>query len=228
MNKFWPRFRPLMLFLGTVALLVKPSFAKEKQKDFEDVAQIPWVQVDLRYSTANNFMGENLYGTFHTAYLHRIASAKLRKATVLLQKRKPGWTLLVFDALRPRDVQQQLWNKVKGTESQIYVADPKKGSVHNYGFAVDVSLRDEKGTEIDMGTPFDSFEPLAQPKKEDMFLHQGKLTSAQIFHRHLLRDVMETAGFRQLPLEWWHFDALPKEEVKARYSIVETWHSLTQ
>lgn len=103
----------------------------------------------------------------------------------------------VFDGLRPREVQQRLWDRVKGTEKQSYVADPQKGSVHNYGFAVDLSLQDEQGKEVDMGTPFDSFEPLAQPKLEERFLREGKLSPTHVDHRRLLRDVMESAGFKQ-------------------------------
>lgn len=222
------RSKKLFLFSTVVLFALHPTFAQDLKNDFQDVSQIPGVHVDLRYGSSHNFMGEDLYQKLHTAFLHKTAARQLREAAILLQQRKPEWTLLVFDALRPRDVQQRLWDNVKGTDKQNYVADPQKGSVHNYGFAVDLSMQDEKGTEVDMGTPFDSFEPLAQPKFEDLFLRQGKLTDAQVSHRRLLREVMEKAGFKQLPIEWWHFDALPKEVVKVRYPIVETLESLTK
>lgn len=223
-----PPFDDVFRFSAVALFVLHSTFAHGLKKDFQDVSQILGVHVDLRYASTDNFMGEDLYQELRTAFLHKTAAKKLEKAALLLQNRKPGWKLLVFDGLRPRDVQQRLWDRVKGTEKQIYVADPQKGSVHNYGFAVDLSLQDEQGKEVDMGTPFDSFEPLAQPKLEERFLREGKLSPAHVDHRRLLRDVMESAGFKQFTLEWWHFDALPKEEVKAHYPIVETLESTTK
>ena len=195
--------------------------ALEADKNFSAIDTIPGVAIDLRYASTNNFMQENLYGDFNRAYLHTIAAEKLKKAAAGLQKIKPGWTLLLYDGLRPRSVQWLLWKRVKGTDQQPYVANPKRGSIHNYGFAVDLTLQDAQGNEVDMGTPFDHFGKLAQPTLEKKFLKQGKLTQQQVKNRRLLRQVMENAGFIQLPLEWWHFDALPKKQVKSKYKIIE-------
>ena len=189
--------------------------------NFSAIDSIPGVAVDLRYASTNNFMKENLYGDFNRAFLHRIAADKLKRAAKNLQKIKPGWKLLVYDGLRPRSVQWQLWDRVKGTDQQPYVANPKRGSIHNYGFAVDLTLQDTEGREVDMGTEFDHFGKLAQPALEQKFIKQGKLTRQQVENRRLLRGVMEDAGFIQLPIEWWHYDALPKKEVKANYKIIE-------
>src|SRR5215471_65510 len=123
--------------------------------DYSDVSDIPNVHVDLRYASDNNFLGENLYGDFHRCFLHRVAAEKLRQAAHNLQQTRPGWKLLVFDCLRPRSLQEQLFAAVKGTPRQPYVANPRTGSIHNYGLAVDLSLEDEKGHEVDMGTKFD-------------------------------------------------------------------------
>lgn len=163
----------------------------------------------------------NLYGDFQIPYLHKRAALQLQKAASELQKQKPGWSLLVFDALRPRSVQQRLWDHVKGTPQEPYVANPQSGSIHNYGFAVDLSLVDRSGQEVDMGTPFDDFRDLAQPRHEARFLKEGRLTAEQVQHRQLLRGVMEKAGFIQQPNEWWHYDALPKREVKKYYRLIE-------
>lgn len=190
-------------------------------KDFVDVSNLENVHVSLRYATENNFMKKNIYGDFNQCFLHRIAAEKFRKAALLLQKEKPGWKFLLFDCLRPRSLQIKLFDFVKGTPQQMYVANPKDGSVHNYGFAMDLSLEDENGHEIDMGTGFDNFTPLAQPKREAENLQAGKLTQEQIDHRLILRKVMKQAGFLQLPIEWWHYDALPKKELKEYYKIVE-------
>lgn len=72
-----------------------------------------------------------------------------------------------------------------------------------------------------MGTNFDDFSPLSQPRLEETFLREGKLSKAALENRHLLKTVMESAGFIQLPVEWWHFDALPEKEVKVKYKIIE-------
>jgi len=118
-------------------------------------------------------------------------------------------------------VQRIFWARVVGTALQPYVADPAKGSVHNFGFALDVTLLDDSGAEIDMGTSFDDFSPLAEPRREDQFVKSGKLTQTQVGNRRLLRLIMTGAGFLQLPNEWWHYDAIPAKEAHARHSILE-------
>ena len=188
---------------------------------FVNLSIIPGVEVDLKYATTDNFMKENLYGEFRVAFLHRIAAEKLRLATVVLLQLKPGWKFLVFDALRPRSVQRKLWDKVRGTDQQPYVANPEKGSIHNFGFAVDLSLINEDGKEVDMGSKFDDFSKLSEPALEEEFLKTGKLTAVQVNNRRTLRKVMTEAGFQQQPNEWWHYDALPAREVRVKYPIVE-------
>jgi D-alanyl-D-alanine dipeptidase len=188
---------------------------------FKNLDQISNLVVELRYATTNNFMHENLYGGFNKAYLHEVAYLKLVKAAGALQKLKPGYKLLIFDALRPRSVQRKMFQKVRTTAEESYVGNPDIGSVHNFGLAVDLSLQNPAGAEVDMGTPFDTFSDLAQPRYESKFLSEGRLTRAQIDNRSLLKKVMEDAGFKQIPNEWWHFDALPPEEVRAKFQIVE-------
>jgi D-alanyl-D-alanine dipeptidase len=185
-----------------------------------DLSAIPNLTVDLRYATTRNFTHQKVYASLNHAYLQKIAYAKLVKAAACLKEKKPKWKFIVFDALRPRSAQRRLYAVVKGTPEANYVMDPDKGSFHNYGFAVDIGLVDESGKEIDMGTGFDNFTGLAQPKFETINHEAGKLSSIAIEHRHLLRDCMEAGGFRQLPIEWWHFDAIPRAEL-AKYPIVE-------
>ena len=189
--------------------------------DFVEIKESPLVTIDLRYATENNFVGTNLYGSFNRCYLHKEAAKKLKTASEHLEKGRPGWKLLIFDCLRPRSVQKILFERVKGTQYESYVANPKKGSVHNYGFAVDLSLQDEKGREVDMGTPFDSFSRLSHPHMEKEFLRVGKLSREQVANRLILRDSMEKSGFVQLSIEWWHYDALPSRQVRKKYQIVE-------
>lgn len=189
--------------------------------DFFEVTSDQGFVIDLRYATPNNFVGENMYGDLKQAYLHREAANKLLKARDHLRRLQPESKIIVYDALRPRSVQFRLWEKVRGTDQEIYVADPARGSVHNFGFAVDVSILDGHYQELDMGTPFDSFTELAQPLLEEQMFRVGRLSLNHLNNRRLLRTIMEDAGFIQQPQEWWHFDALPKSEVVKRYQIIE-------
>lgn len=188
---------------------------------FVEVKSHPGLVILLKYASTDNFTGTNLYGTYDKCYLHRSSAEKLEKALNFLKELKPGWKLVVFDALRPRSVQRALWSRVKGTGLQRYVANPEKGSIHNYGLALDVGLMDEKGRLVDMGTPFDSFTRLSEPRCEIEFLKEGKLTQRQEQNRLVLRLVMTKAGFSQLPVEWWHYDAMSLSEIRGRMPIVE-------
>lgn len=211
-----------LFFASACAASVQDSFQfLSASKDFVELKASDGIALDLKYASTDNFVGQNMYGEYNRAYLHKIAAEKLFKAVKNLEAVNPEYKLVIYDALRPRSVQYVLWDKVKGTDRQKYVANPKGGSIHNFGFALDISILDESGKPLDMGTPFDDFTDLAQPRLEQQFLQEGKLTGQQIKNRLLLRKVMEDAGFIQLPLEWWHYDALPKAELKSRFKIVE-------
>ncbi|NTU51753.1 MAG: M15 family metallopeptidase, partial [Candidatus Aminicenantes bacterium] len=171
--------------------------------------------------TVDNFLGRNVYGSLTRCYLVREAALKLADAQKRLTALKTGWRLKVFDGARPRRIQVAMWEIVKGTPQQSFVANPETGSMHNHGAAVDLSLVDDQGREADMGTPFDFFGDLAQPRWEEKFLEQGRLTDAQVANRRLLRNVMSGAGFLPISGEWWHFDAFPKDEVRRRLKIIE-------
>lgn len=217
----------LLIILGSVVVSSKAATVEESMKmlslskDFVEIQPSQTVVIDLRYASRNNFTGKNLYGVFNKAWLHKVAAEKLFAALKTLEKLKPGYKLVIYDALRPRSVQRILWDYVKGTDEETYVANPDGGSIHNYGLAVDLSLQDQNGKELDMGTWFDDFSPLSQPKLEEQFLKEGKLSKEALKNRNLLRKVMESAGFIQLSIEWWHFDALPKKEIKEKYKIIE-------
>ncbi|MGZ3722209.1 MAG: M15 family metallopeptidase [Bdellovibrionales bacterium] len=189
--------------------------------DFVELQNAADLIIDLRYASQNNFAGINLYGPFNRAFLHKITAQKLSLARENIQRTKPGYKLIIFDALRPRSIQRVLWDLVAGTEGEKYFANPDLGSLHSFGFAVDLSLLDEIGKELDMGAGFDDFRDIAQPKFEERFLRDGTLSPMHIANRRLLRNAMESAGFTQLPNEWWHFDALPKAQVRANFPIVE-------
>lgn len=188
--------------------------------DFMEIQGMNNVRVDLRYGTTRNLLGRDVYQGFQKVILHKRAGDKFLVAASILAEKFPQLSFLVFDALRPQSAQREFWDLVVGTPQEAYFANPAKGSIHSFGFAIDLSLVDSSGSELDMGTEFDDLSELAEPRKEMEFLLDRKLTEAQIENRLKLRQVMEQAGFLQLPSEWWHFDAFAPALVRATYKIV--------
>lgn len=189
--------------------------------DFRRLADIPGIAVELRYAGTRNFVGRNLYGALDCAWLHREAADGLQRAAALLARTSPGHRLLVLDALRPHRVQVQLWDFLDGTGLRQYVADPARGSIHSFGMALDATLIDAQGRELDMGTGFDEMVELSHPALEAQHLASGALTPAQHANRRLLRDTLAAAGFRDIPNEWWHFEAGERETVRRSFTRVE-------
>ncbi|MDH5636892.1 MAG: ankyrin repeat domain-containing protein, partial [Nitrospinota bacterium] len=178
--------------------------------EFVEISNVEGVVVDLKYASADNFMQENLYGGFSKALLRKEAAKKLAKAADHLRHWRPGYRLVVFDALRPRSVQRRIWARMNGTAKQGYVENPEKRSVHSYGMAVDLSILDKEGKPLDMGTAFDNFTPMARPMLNGKLYTTGLLTEKQLNNRQLLRFVMRSAEFTNDPYRWWHFDARPQ------------------
>lgn len=200
-----------------------PGLASEDiaaSPDFRHLATVQGIAVDLRYASANNFVGRDLYSPFDCAWLHRDAAAALETAVADLAARAPGHTILVLDALRPQRVQQQLWDALDGTGLRMYLADPARGSIHSYGMALDVTILDPGGAELDMGTGFDDMTELSHPALEEGFLAVGQLSEGQLANRRLLRQVMLGAGFVGINTEWWHFDCGDRERVRAKFRRV--------
>ena len=184
----------------------------------------PTIMVDLRYSSKNNFLKKDIYGDLEECFLRKEPAEMLCLANKHLRESPPQLRLLVFDGLRTRSVQKKLWDALDTipiSERTQFVPDPKKGSIHNYGAAVDLTLSLENGLELDMGTNYDHFGELAFPALEDSLLALGKLTDKQIENRRILRKVMTKAGFSTIDSEWWHFNAFSYNETKNKYKIVE-------
>lgn len=178
----------------------------------------PTIAVSLMYARADNFTGKLLYSDLREAYLHPDAMACLRKAQKLLREKHPGYRLIVYDAARPMSVQQEMWNKVKGTRKSRYVSNPANGGgLHNYGLAVDISILDEHGRPLPMGTKVDHLGPEAHITNEKALVKAKKITPRELANRRLLRRVMRAAGFRPLPSEWWHFNYCSRAEARRRY-----------
>lgn len=225
-------FRARFLFFFFVAISWSASAQKStcsyekamsEQGLVEVKKEIPSVLVELKYATSDNFMKKNVYGCLNTAYLQKEVIVKLKKANELLQQSNPGYHILIYDAARPLSIQWVLWNTLTDLvprERQKYVADPKEHSIHNYGSAIDLTLADEKGQALDMGTKYDFFGELAYPKLEQQFLNNGQLTAKAYENRLLLRNIMKKAGFMPIDFEWWHFNAFSRKEAKKRFEVV--------
>lgn len=180
------------------------------------------IQVDLVNSDPDkNYFRENYYDGLNKAYLRKEVAVKLSNAQKILRQKNPGYSLLILDAARPRSVSRLMYEKMKGTRFEKFVANPARGSMHNYGIAVDLTIVDAAGKEIDMGfTPF---------RKSTIQLYWAytkkklgvELTEKQKENRRLLADTMTSAGFIPLSFEWWHFNGMPKDEARRRYPIIE-------
>ena len=156
MRRVWMVFAAVVICWGVQA---QEGFdAKMRRAGLVDVLAVDsTLRVKLMYSAPDNFMRRDVYGDLETAYLLPHFARKVAAAQRLLRERRPGWRLLVCDAARPVSVQRQMYELVKGTPNQVYVADGTRGGRHNYGVAVDVTLLDETGAPVDMGTPVDFF-----------------------------------------------------------------------
>jgi D-alanyl-D-alanine dipeptidase len=160
-----------------------------------DVAHvIPDVVLDMRYATADNFLEAQVYPTGARCLLRPDAARMLARAAERL--REQGFRLRVYDCYRPRSVQWKMWEILPRPG---YVADPRKGSNHNRGAAVDLTLATLDGAQVEMPTPFDTFSPAA---------HHGYTggSEASRRHREVLKEAMQAAGFRINRMEWWHYD----------------------
>jgi D-alanyl-D-alanine dipeptidase len=189
--------------------------------DFRHLSSIADIAVDLRYAGTRNFVGRDLYGELDCSWLHRLAAAGLERAAARLAELAPGHRLLVLDALRPHRVQRQLWDHLDGTGLREYVADPAIGSIHSFGMALDVTVIDADGRELDMGSGFDEMTEASHPRLETAHLARGVLAPAHVHHRRLLRDALAAGGFDGIDNEWWHFDMLDRTHVRRHFVRVE-------
>jgi len=158
-----------------------------------DVAvEAPSIVLDMRYATSNNFTGKALYPVAR-CLLRPEAAAAL--GLVQNDLKAQGLGLKVYDCYRPLSVQRKFWELV---HDRRYVADPVKGSRHNRGLAVDLTLIDAKGRESKMPTAFDDFTPKAR--------RNAPAAPEAAKNRAALEQAMKRRGFVGLATEWWHFD----------------------
>lgn len=162
------------------------------------------VEISLAYATAENVTGKQIY-RHADCYLHPEAAACLQRAIALA---KPlGLRFKIFDAYRPVEGQWALWNAFPDPE---FVADPRQGGIHTRGIAVDLTLIDAQGRELDMGTEFDSFAAQAHHARTDIGLEAQR-------NRFLLLGLMSAAGWDFYQNEWWHYQLFKSRD----YPVVD-------
>ncbi|MCV2360254.1 D-alanyl-D-alanine carboxypeptidase family protein [Paucibacter sp. TC2R-5] len=182
--------------------------------DFCSLLSLSEIDLDLRYATPDNFVQRAVYGGLDCAWLRREAAAALVNAAQWLATQRPGYRLRVLDALRPQRVQEVLWAELQGTPLLQYLAEPQRGSIHSFGMALDLTMLDPQGREVDMGSGFDEMNLLSHPDHEAEHMALGLLKPAQIAERGWLRAAMRQAGFQGIHSEWWHFDFGDREAVR--------------
>ena len=199
-----------------------PTELRMEEQGMVDVQRVDsTLRVSLMYGRADNFTGRVLYDDLHRAYLHPEAAQALARAQRALRRRRPDLSLKVYDAARPMSVQQRMWNVVAGTPKHIYVSNPRNGGgLHNYGLAVDITLCNERGDSLPMGTRIDFMGHEAHIDREEQLQRRGVLTPEAVANRRLLREVMAEGGFRPLRTEWWHFNLRSRAEARARYQVI--------
>lgn len=148
---------------------------------------------DMRYATTNNFLKSKVYDCAECYTRAKTAKALIKANNAF---KKLGYRIKFYDCYRPNSVQYKMWELVPNPQ---YVANPKKGSIHNKGGAVDITLVDENGVELTMGTDFDFFGKKAHHDYKD-------LPKEVLDNRKLLKETMESFGFWGIRTEWWHYN----------------------
>ena len=157
---------------------------KQYSQDFE---------YDMKYATEDNFLKAKVYDCAECFLRLKTVNALIDANKKFLEK---GYKIKIFDCYRPLDIQKKMWKIVSNPK---YVADPAIGSIHNRGGAVDITLIDSLGKELDMGTPFDFFGIEAS--------HNYPNVSDNVKqNRILLKTIMTSSGFNSFDSEWWHYN----------------------
>ena len=173
-----------------------------QQSDFVRLKDLsPDFVYELKYATPDNFLKQAVYDCGE-CYLRKSTAEALVKANEAFKQL--GYRIKLFDCYRPLSVQKKMWKILPGTH---YVANPAKGSKHNRGAAVDLTLVDAKGKELNMGTPFDFFGKEAH--------HTYTQHSKEVLeNRKLLKETLNKYNFKSIYSEWWHYEYRPEMQSK--------------
>jgi D-alanyl-D-alanine dipeptidase len=197
-SRFW--------YVIIVFLISFPGFLISQQPgNLVDITKLDsTIAVELKYATKDNFLGDTLYSA-NICLLRRAVAERLVKVHHSL--RQKGLGLKIWDGYRPLSVQKKMWKKLPDPK---FVADPQRGSNHNRGAAVDVTLVDLEGNELEMPTGFDDFSEKARSAYPNVS-EQAKQ------NRTILQDAMKAQGFLTISSEWWHFN----DRDCKKYSILD-------
>ncbi|MDI9312835.1 MAG: D-alanyl-D-alanine dipeptidase [Limnohabitans sp.] len=189
------------IFLLLFNFIIGFVYSQDKNIDNKTSADTSFVNLrelskdfvyDLKYASNDNFLKQKVYDCSE-CYLRKNTAEALIKANKLFLRK--GYRIKFFDCYRPLDVQKKMWAIVSDPN---YVANPARGSIHNRGGAVDITLVDKNNKEVDMGTPFDFF--------GDKSSHSFKELDKKVLkNRELLKEIMLKSGFESLDSEWWHY-----------------------
>lgn len=198
------------------------------------------ILVDLKYSSVDNFVGVDMYGTLERAYLEPSFAERVVSAQRLLKSRRPDLTLLIYDAARPISVQRRMHQAVSSTNLESFVADGSRGGRHNYGVAVDLTIAKNDGTPLDMGAAFDEFSPASAvkgtPDTSDvstrtinvyadyvkLLVDSGVVDATSANNRLLLLEVMCEVGLVPYRREWWHYEEpMSMSQTRERYRLLD-------
>ena len=173
-----------------------------QQSDFVRLKDLsPDFVYELKYATPDNFLKQAVYDCGE-CYLRKSTAEALVKANEAFKQL--GYRIKLFDCYRPLSVQKKMWKILPGTH---YVANPAKGSKHNRGAAVDLTLVDAQGKELNMGTPFDFFGKEAH--------HTYTQYSKEVLeNRKLLKETLDKFNFKSIYSEWWHYEYRPEMQSK--------------
>ncbi len=157
-----------------------------------EIVEQPHIRLDLKYATTANFTKQKIYPCGRCFLRKQTGNQFLR---LVQNVKKLNFGFILYDCYRPHDAQKKLWEIVP---NPMYVADPKKGSMHNRGLAIDLGLTDENGTILNMGTEFDYFGKRAYHDYLD-------LPDSILARRTTLKELMKSHGFKHTRTEWWHY-----------------------
>ncbi|MFH6995971.1 M15 family metallopeptidase [Flavobacterium sp. FlaQc-48] len=198
------RLNKLLFFLVSLFWIISSNAQNEaySSEGAQEISDTTFVNLrdysnnfiyDMKYATEDNFLKAKVYDCAEC-----LLRLKTVKALIAANNdfNKKGYKIKLYDCYRPLSIQKKMWEIVSNPQ---YVADPKKGSIHNRGGAVDISLVDINGKEVDMGTPFDFFGIRAS--------HNYKMLSNEVkSNRKYLKKIMINNGFNSFDSEWWHYN----------------------
>lgn len=206
-------------------LAMKDIDAKMRQAGLLDIRNIDnSILIDIKYATLDNFTGKVLYSSPFGVFLHSEVANAVAESNRILKSLFPNRRLIIFDAARPLSVQKEMFEIVRGTSCEPYIANPfggAPGGFHNYGLAVDLSIYDLNEGLLDMGSDYDSFSSLSHAGNERSRVESGLLSPEAYANRMLLYFITGSSSLFPHPCEWWHYQLDYNESSKNQSNLLD-------